>query len=168
MYGTCNQLFSCSRFASYEDRRIAWRDFGDARENIFQSGRCSNDLFKHRGFVDFFTQSNVFAMKSVFGLLAILNVGTRRIPTRNLSLVVAQWVITGQEPAVTSVPFAHAQLQLETAAARRSTIHISIEWSGIFRVNFSTGTLLPPLIKSSAEVFEPDAVYIETFAVGTE
>src|SRR5258708_29606543 len=106
MYGGGNELFACSWFARDEDRRIAWRDFGDAPENTFQSGRCSNDVFKHRGFVDFFAESDVFAMKSVFGLLAILNVGAGSIPSHDLTFVVAQWVITGQEPAVSAITFA--------------------------------------------------------------
>src|ERR1700747_1640231 len=106
MYGTCNQLFSCSRFASYEDRRIAWRDFGDARENTFQSGRCSNDLFKRRGFVNFFTQSGVFAPEPVFRLLAVFDIRKGNIPTLNLPLFVAQWVVTGQKPAISAITFA--------------------------------------------------------------
>src|SRR5258708_39231837 len=98
MYGGGNELFACSWFARDEDRRIAWRDFGDARENTFQSGRCSNDVFKHRGFVDFFAGSDLFAVKSVFGLLAILNVGAGRIPSHDLTFGAAQCRITAQHP----------------------------------------------------------------------
>src|ERR1700722_10600313 len=106
MYGACNKLFACSCFTRDEDRRIAGRDFGDARENTFQSGRCSNDLFKHRGFVDSFTQSDVFAPKPVFRPLAVFYVRKGNIPTRNLSLFVMQWVVTGQKPAITAITFA--------------------------------------------------------------
>src|SRR5712671_1031008 len=103
MYGACNQLFACSCFTCNEDRRIAWRDFGDARENTFQSGRCSNDLLKHRGFVDFFAQGDVFAPKPVFSLLSIFDVRRGNIPTRNLSQFVAQWVKASQEPAISAI-----------------------------------------------------------------
>src|SRR6266850_771168 len=99
MYGACNKLFACSRFARDKDRRITRCDFGDARENTFQSGRCSNDLFKHRGFVDFFTQSDVFMLQSLLSSLAVFNIGARSIPTRNLSLVVAYRVDTSEKPA---------------------------------------------------------------------
>src|SRR4029077_16707610 len=34
---------------------------------------CSDNLFKHRGFVDFFTHSRVLALKPIFSLLAILD-----------------------------------------------------------------------------------------------
>src|SRR5258708_13519208 len=100
MYGACNKLFACSRFTRDEDRRISRCDFGDAREYAFQSRRCSNDLFKHRGFVDFFTQSNVFAPKPVFRLLAIFDVRQGSIPTLILSQFVAQWVEPTQYPAI--------------------------------------------------------------------
>src|ERR1700740_1152830 len=106
MYGPRNKLCARSRFARDKNRRITRRDFGNAREYAFQSRRCPNDLFKHRGFVDFFAESNVFAMKSVFGLLAILNVGAGSIPSHDLTFVVAQWVITGQEPAISAITFA--------------------------------------------------------------
>src|ERR1700730_3296982 len=122
MYGACNQLFACSCFTRDEDRRISWRDFGDAREYAFQSRRCSNDLFKHRGFVDFFTQSDVFLTKPVFRLLAVFDVGSGHIPTYDLSLFVAQWVKTSQKPAITSIIFAYSQLQLLGRGASGSTI----------------------------------------------
>src|SRR5882757_4936315 len=124
MYGACNKLFACSRFTRDEDRRTTRSDFGDAREYAFQSGRCSNDLFKHRGFVNFFTQSDVFLTKPVFRLLAVFDVGSGHIPTRNLSLFVAQWVKTSQEPAITSIAFAQSHLQLESNATGESTIRI--------------------------------------------
>jgi len=37
-----------------KDRRIAWRDFGNAREHSLQSWRGSNNLLKDEGFVDLF------------------------------------------------------------------------------------------------------------------
>src|SRR6266403_5983120 len=175
MYGARNRLFACSCFTRDEDRRIARCDFGDARENTFQSGRCSNDLFKHRGFVDFFTQSDVFLTQPVFRLLAIFDVGSGHIPTRNLSLLVVQWVVTEKKPAITSITFAQSHFQLVSSTTGESTIRIPADPLPVIRMNELTPTgryraieSLPPLLKSKAEVIEPDAVYKETFAVGTE
>src|SRR5260370_3308376 len=106
MYGAGNKLFTRSRFTGYEDRRITWRDFRDTREYSFQSWRGSNNLFKHAGFVDFFTQSEVFAPKPVFRPLAVFDIRQGDIPTRNLPLLVAQWVETCQKPAITAITFA--------------------------------------------------------------
>src|SRR4029077_14294934 len=99
MYGACNKLFACSRFTGDQDRRIARRDFGDARENTLQSGRRSNDLFKHRGFVDFFTQSDVFLLESLFNPFAVVDVNTRDIPTADLSPLVIERVETREKPS---------------------------------------------------------------------
>src|SRR6266481_8113143 len=175
MYGACHQFFSRSGFTGDEDGRITRCDFGDARENIFQSGRCSNELFKHRGFVDFFTQSDVFLTKPVFRLLAVFDVGSGHIPTRNLSLFVVQWVVTEKKPAITSVTFAQSHLQLESSATGASTIRIPGDPLPVIAMKELTPIgryraidSLPPLLKSKAEVIERDAVYKETFAVGTE
>src|SRR5208282_6780725 len=118
-------LFACSRFARDKDRGITRCNFGNAREYAFQSRRCSNDLFKHRGFVDFFTQSDVFAAKPLFRPLAILDVRRGNIPAHNLSVFVVQWVVTSQEPAKTSVALAQAELQLENSATSESTIKMT-------------------------------------------
>src|SRR5712672_3931041 len=166
MYGACNQLFACSCFTRNEDRRIAWRDFGDARENTFQSGRCSNNLFKHRGFVDFFTQSDVFAPKPVFSLLAIFDVRPRNIPTCNLSLFVPQWVKTCQEPAITSITPSQPQLQLVSRGTSDSTIKKNVAPLFVIRINVVAGTRrLTPLFETKAEVIEQDVVGVKAFTV---
>src|ERR1700693_600619 len=86
--GACNKLLACSSFTGYEDCRITWRYFGDARRHSSQNWRCSDNLFKHRSFVDFFPKSHVLALKPVFSLLAIVDIRRGHIPTRNVSLVV--------------------------------------------------------------------------------
>src|ERR1700719_2826535 len=174
MYGACNKLFACSCFTRDEDRRIAWRDFGDARENTFQSGRCSNDLFKHRGFVDFLTQSDVFLTKPVFRLLTIFYVGSGHIPTCNPSLFVVQWVVTGQKPAITSITFAQSHLQLESSAIGDSTSRMAGDPLPVIGMN-KLGAVarnrafksLPPVLKSEAEVNKQDAVGVKTFVIWT-
>src|SRR6266851_1657206 len=173
MYGACNKLFACSCFTRNEDRRITRRDFGNAREYAFQSRRCSNDLFKHRGFVDFFTQSDVFAPEPVFSLLSIFDVRQGNIPTRNLSLFVAQWVKTNQEPAISAITFAYSQLQLVSGATGVSTIGISARrpFSVIWMKKPGRKKIpgcLPPLFKTKADVIEPNAVGIKTFATRSE
>src|SRR3984893_1306345 len=159
MYGACDQLFACSCFTRYEDRRISRCDFGDARENTFQSGRCSNDLFKHRGFVDFFTQSDVFLTKPVFRLLAVFDVRKGNIPTRNLSLFVAHGVKTSQKPAITSIVSAYSQLQLIGRGASDSTIKKTVDPLGVIRMKVLVVTRrLPPLFETQTDVIEHNAI----------
>src|SRR6266478_4644664 len=130
MYGACNELFACSCFARDEDRRITRCDFGDARKNTFQSGRCSNDLFKHRGFVDFFPESDVFAPKPVFSLLSIFDVRRGSIPTDDLPLIVAHRVVASQKPTITSISFSqpHLQLVCRLLLAKKKTTWYPAEW----------------------------------------
>src|ERR1700756_5179723 len=117
MYGPRNKLFARSRFARDKNRRITRRDFGNAREYAFESRRCSNDLFKHRGFVDFFTQSDVFAAKTVFSLLAILDIGARHIPSHNASLFISQRVVAEKEPKILAVVSQQTSFGLVQGAA---------------------------------------------------
>src|SRR5882724_8471363 len=77
----CNQLLARSRFTRDENRGIAWRHFGDAREHSLQSGGGPDNLFKHRGLVDFFTESGVLQLEFLLGSLAFFNIRRRKIPT---------------------------------------------------------------------------------------
>jgi hypothetical protein len=98
--GPCNKLFARSRFTRDKDRGITSRNFGDAREHSLQCSRGSNNFFKHGSLIDFLAQSHVFAAKPVFRLLPVFDVRQGSIPTRNLSLFVAQWVVTAQKPTI--------------------------------------------------------------------
>src|ERR1700741_4764317 len=104
----CNELFARSRFARNEDRRITRRDFGDTRQYAFQSGRCSDNLFKHRGFIDFLAQRDVFMLQSLLGSFAIVDIYGCRIKALNLSLFVPQRDTTGEEPAISSITLAQS------------------------------------------------------------
>src|ERR1700690_4238756 len=169
MDGACNQLFACSCFTGDEHRRITRCDFGDARENTLQSGGCSNDLFKHRGFVDFFAQCDIFAPKPVFRPLAVVDVRPRNIPTCNLSQFVAQWVKTSQEPAITSIAFAYSQLHLVRGATSDGTIKENVDPLVVNRMNADVMAIRPlPLFKGKADVIEHNAVGVKAIPVGPE
>src|SRR6266852_4878104 len=95
-----DEFLARSGFTRNENRGIAWCNFGDAREHSLQSGGGPDNLFKHRGLVDFFTESGVLQLEFLLGSLAFINIRRRSIPARNLSLVVAQWTITTQKPSI--------------------------------------------------------------------
>src|SRR6202008_2083606 len=87
--GPRNKLFTRSRLASYEDRRIAWRNFRDTREFSLQSWRGPNNLFKHRCLIDFFAQRNVLVLEPLLRLLALLDISRSGIPTCDASLFIS-------------------------------------------------------------------------------
>ena len=48
----------------------------ETRESTaLQSSRCSNNLFEHRGLIDFFAQCDVLVLQPLFSSLAVFNVG---------------------------------------------------------------------------------------------
>ena len=130
---------------------------------------CSDNLFKHRGFVDFFTHSHVLALKPIFSLLAILDVGTGNIPSRDLPFVVAHRIVPNEKPTITYVSFAQSHLQLESRANRTSTVKKGAHPIPVIEVNEPTHiAYLPPLFQAEAQIIKPRAVGINTFVVGSE
>src|SRR4029079_3467382 len=63
--------------------------FGGA-DDFLEQGRAYNFLAQH----------NVFVSHPVFGPLAIIDVGSRCVPTHEASLFVAEWVVTDEEPTI--------------------------------------------------------------------
>jgi hypothetical protein len=80
MNGTSDQLFARPGLTQNKHRGINRRYFGDLREYLAQHSRRTNDLFEHRRMIDFLAQRQVFFADALFGLLAFVNVGSRRIP----------------------------------------------------------------------------------------
>ena len=141
-----DEFLPCAGLAGDEHRRVAASDLARAREHSHQRRRGTNDLFEHRGFVDFLSQGDVFLLEPLLGSLAIVDIGTSDIPADNLSLVIAHWVGTSQKPAVTSIALAQPQLQLVSRARRYSTIKIFLLLASVIRVNECTAfRRLPPL-----------------------
>src|SRR6478672_621412 len=108
-------------------------------------------------------------LQSLLSSLAVFNIGARNVPTDNLSLIVAHRVVASQKPAITSITFAQAQLQLNTSPTRESTIKMALHPFMVIRMKeFTAIRSFPPLFKVKAEVIERDVVGIKAFAVGTE
>src|ERR1700720_4209406 len=106
MDSASDKLLAGSGLTGNENRRIGWRNLGDAREHRLQRGRGSNDLLEHRGPVDFFAQGDVFLLQFLFRSLAVFDIGTCDVPPHEMSLVVANRVRTSQKPAVGSIALA--------------------------------------------------------------
>lgn len=94
--------------------RVSRSDFGNSGKNSLQRIRYANNFLEHRGLVDLLAKGNVFLLKFLLGSLAILDVGTRNIPTHELSLFIAQGTEANQKPAKTSIIFAYPHLQVVT------------------------------------------------------
>src|SRR6266446_1649787 len=99
MNGPRDEFFTGTGFAGNQNRRIAAGDLGHSRQHRGERGRGADNLFEHRGLVDFLSKRNVFLLQSLLGSLAILDIGTGEVPPNELSLVVSDRVVTNQEPA---------------------------------------------------------------------
>src|SRR5437899_9450371 len=60
----------------------------------------TDDFLEHGRVYDIFAQRNVFVSHPVFGPLAIVDVGSRCIPTYEASLFVAERVVMDEEPTI--------------------------------------------------------------------
>src|SRR6202030_3641449 len=110
--GTGDEFFACAGFPGNQNGGVGRSDFGNSGKNGLQRQRCADNFLEHRSLIDLLAKGNVLLLKFLFGPLAVFNIGSRDIPTLDLSLVVAQRIETSQKPAKTSITFAYPQLQL--------------------------------------------------------
>src|SRR5918996_1521946 len=100
MNGTRNEFLSRSCFTQNENCGIRWGYFGHLQQYLTQCFRGTDDFLEHGRVYDVFAQRNVFVSCPVFGPLAIVDVGSRCIPTHEASLFVAERVVTDEEPTM--------------------------------------------------------------------
>src|SRR6266849_776911 len=111
-------------------------------------------------------QSGVFLLQFLLSPHAVFDIGTRNIPTHDLSLVVAHRIVASQKPTIASIMFAQPQLHVVSRAASQSTIPTSLCPFQVIKVSMSASAPLPPLIKANAEVIEHHAIGVKTFVAG--
>src|SRR5258707_9957629 len=159
MNGPGEELFAGTGFAANQNRRIAAGDLGHSRQDGGERGRAADNLFEHRGLVDFLSKRDVFLFQSLFSSLAVFDISSGNIPTRNLPLFVAQGVVTGQKPAVTSIALAKPHFAFKSRAHRHSTIPLKLDPFRIIGMTYSANWgFVTPLFKGEAEVVKTAAV----------
>ena len=98
-----DEFLSGPGFSREQHRGICRRDLGYARKHLFQGGGRADDLLEHRGFVDFFTQRDVFFLNPLFCPLSIFNVRRRCIASNHVALLIAERIGTNQKPPVLTI-----------------------------------------------------------------
>src|ERR1700722_19806728 len=101
--GACDKFFARPSLTGDQNGGVCRSDFRYTRKHLFQNGRSSDDFLEHRCFIDFFTQSNILILESLFGLLAILEIRRRDIPTCSVPLFISQRVEAEKKPAILPV-----------------------------------------------------------------
>src|SRR3989475_3985827 len=112
-----DELFSCAGFTEYQHSGICGRHFANLRNHCAQGLRRSDDFCVHRRTIDFLAQRQVFVAYPLFRPLAVLDVGSCRVPTKNASLFVVQGVVADEKPAVFSIFAQCSLLTLERQSA---------------------------------------------------
>src|SRR6266850_638925 len=170
MNGPRDEFFAGARFAADQNRRIAAGDLRHLRQDGGQRGRAADNLFEHRGLVDFLSKRNVLLLQFVLVSLAILDVGTCDVPPNDLSLVVSERVVTKQKPAIRSVAATHALLhhQLVSGAAYQPTVKMCLDPAKVVRMKFSFMASLTPLIEADAVIGERHAIRIQLLEPGPQ
>src|SRR6267142_6612130 len=163
-----DEFFAGAGFAGDQNCRIAGGDLRHLRQDGGQRGRAADNLFEHRGLVDFLSKRNVFLLQSLLGPLAIVDVSTGDIPADDLAVIVTQRVVTGQMPARASVALAQPQLQLEFRAGQQRTIGSSSEPLRIVRMNFRSKASAQPLVEANAVIIERRSVCIQALTTRSQ
>src|SRR5580700_1686799 len=112
MNGPRDEFFAGTGFAADQNRRIAAGDLGHSRQDRGERGRGADNLFEHRGLVDFLSKRHVLLLQSLLGPPAIVDIGTSEIPPNQLALVVAEWIVPNQKPAICPVALSEPQVPL--------------------------------------------------------
>src|SRR5579862_4462305 len=100
------------------------RHLGNLIENPAQRFRGADYVLKHRVTIDLFSQCEVFVARPLFSSDAIIDVSSRRIPTDQTSLLIAERFVTTQEPTVFSIRAQYSLLDFERNAASQTGISL--------------------------------------------
>src|SRR5258708_33758160 len=164
-----DEFFAGAGFAGDQNRRIAAGDLRHVRQDGSQRGRAPDNLFEHRGLVDFLSKRNVLLLQFIFVSLAILDVSTCDVPPNDLSLVVSERVVTNQKPAIRSVAATQALLHLHVSgAAHQRTIKMCLDPVHVVRMNFSFMVYLTPLVEADAVIGEGHSFRIQLLWVAPQ
>ncbi len=131
------------------------------------AGERADNLFEHRGLVDFLSKRHVLLLELLLVSLAVLNIGRRDVPANDLSLVVLERVVPNQKPAIGSVAATQAHFQLVRGAASQRRVDICLDPVGVVRMHLSPMASLTPLVEADAVVGERHAVRVQPLALGS-
>src|SRR5712671_2272819 len=170
MNSSRDEFLAGAGFAGDQNRRVAAGDLRHLGQDGGQRGRAADNLFEHRGLVDFFAEGYVFLLEPLLISFALFDIRARSVPTENSSLVVSERVATNQKPTIDPVILAEPHFDLKCSATRDSKTPLRPQSFRVVGMNLVAGPCLglEPLIKSEAKVIKAHAVEIKTLAVGPE
>ena len=88
MNGARDQLLARPGLTQNEHCGIDRSHFRDLLQYLAERFRRTNDFLEHRRVIDFLAQRQIFFLDSLFSLLAVLDVGSCRVPANDASVFV--------------------------------------------------------------------------------
>src|SRR5260221_1510470 len=116
--------------------------------------------------IDFLSQREVLFARSLLGLLAILDVGTRRVPTNDVSRFVSQRVVLNQEPTILTIPAAESSFVREWDSSRDRRIAFVAQSLSILRMKDLTKAIRPHFFFRQAGVLQYSLIRVQQLSVG--
>src|SRR2546430_423662 len=129
-----DQLLAGASLAEDEDGGICWGDLRDLCQHLAERRRGADDLFEHRGAVDIFAQHQILITDTLFGPLAIIDVGARRVPAQRLTVLIPHRVVLDEEPPVLAIVAPSALLELEGHTTREGVPALLPQARYVFRM----------------------------------
>src|ERR1700688_2355704 len=115
--------------------------------------------------IDFLAQREVLFARSLLGLLAILDVGTRRVPTNDVSRFVSQRVVMNQEPAILTIPATDSSFVFEWDPSRDRRVTFVAQSLGILRMKDFTKAFGPQFLFRQAGVLQYCLIRVQKLSV---
>src|SRR5579863_2663011 len=165
MNGAGNEFLTRPGLAGDQDTGIGRSNFRYPGKDRLQRWRSSHDLFEHRGFVDLFAQCNVLVLKSLLGLLAIVDIRRGGIPTLDLALFISERVPAEEEPAILPVLPHKARFVFVRLSAQELTLGINSQAFPIIWVIILATVGISPFVKGKTKKIEHCLISIKTSAI---
>ena len=113
MNGAGNQFLAGAGLPGDQNAGVGWSHLRYARKHCLQGRRRSDNFLEHGRRVDFVAQRNVLVVESLLRLLAIIDIGGGRIPTRRASLFIQPRFEADEKPATLPVFTSQPHFSLE-------------------------------------------------------
>src|SRR6266508_2245742 len=116
---------------------------------------------------DFLAQREVLFARALLGLLAVFNVGSRRIPAHEMALFVVERIVLNKEPTILAILSQRSLFDLEWNAACQRLLAFVVQPLHIVRmIHPSTKVCGHHLIQGETGVIEHGLVRVDRNSVG--
>src|ERR1700752_2241720 len=104
-------------------------------------------------------------VQPVLGFSAVVDIGTSEMPPNQLSLIVAEWIVPNQKPAIAPVALSEPHLRLVSGGMSYGTTDQRLHPPEVVRMHFRCKASLAPLVQADAVILERHPVRIKALVL---